>query len=92
MTSLPWETIAGVNALNNIAPGIIWTHKPLHHVKVAIQGGGFFFSVHRNKIVFVSGRTNHVDHTAVGAAEKKMLLRSAFLLSNYELQNRNDLK
>ncbi|KAL7854801.1 hypothetical protein SRHO_G00169910 [Serrasalmus rhombeus] len=37
-TSLPWETLPGAFAPDNIAPRIIQAHKTLHHDKVVIHG------------------------------------------------------
>jgi len=37
-TCLPWETLPGANAPDNIAPGITEPLKLLHHGKVAIRG------------------------------------------------------
>ncbi|TWW60224.1 hypothetical protein D4764_05G0003140 [Takifugu flavidus] len=38
-TCLPWVAYQGHIAPDNGAPGIIGTRKPLHHDKVAAQGG-----------------------------------------------------
>ncbi|KAI3361656.1 hypothetical protein L3Q82_002023 [Scortum barcoo] len=43
----------GRNAPDNIAPRIIRAHKPLHHSKVAVQGGGT--STRRNALTLLSG-------------------------------------
>jgi len=48
------------SARDNIAPRILWAHKPLHHDKAAIQGGDAFMHEHEFHITHLHLRKESI--------------------------------